>query len=429
MSGTTNTNQEVLQFLQDLDDIVPTSDLTTGVPSTGSDNADPAGTTSSSQDVLSFLNDLDAPVLPSPSPKPLPPSTPPPRPTATTTTTTTAPAEPKSASNPQHTPKDASANSRPPAFIPAAPAAAKEEAWGWSNIWTQAARVGATASTSLTKGIESAKAMAEETAKAVAENEKVKGIINKEQLGKLGTDITRLTHTIVDTLAPPLPSPSSTTAASRFASVVTVYVSSPADTDVGDLRDFILATVREMWIGRICDRVALQGVERGREVTGVQDALGQVEDTMHHLQQLAATASPLDPDSLTTHSNVFLIIQPLRPHHLLDPVQTQYYVSLDSPSHTAAASALSQSVAVPLRPSSLPSSSSPVNSSEEVVDTETERERETTAVRWARHQKRRVVETVVADVCEEFAVACCEVAERRGLVDLEQIKDIHMEAL
>ncbi|KAI8915250.1 hypothetical protein DFJ77DRAFT_360707 [Powellomyces hirtus] len=418
----TNTNQEVLQFLQDLDNIVPGDNQGTtpgsapegsnqGDASLYSGGVDSAGT---SEDVLNFLNELDSPGLP-------PPATNIVQPPSTSQLTTAVPSasaglgissQPVSVLNSsnlgptQQQPPHLQRQSRPgtpasafstttlqqqqaqPAPTTTAPLSSSTpvaDSWGWSNIWTQAAKVGATATTSLTKGLESAKAMAEETAKAVSENENIKGIINKEQLGKLGTDLSRLTHSLVDTIAPPIMDRDEQP---LLASVVTVYFSSPADSEVGDLRDFILATVREMWIGRVCDRVALEGIEGSKEVKGVPEAVTQAKATMEHLQHLSTTSAT--PQN-ATHAHAFLVIQPLAPQ--LPSPQTQYYVTITSGAGAGAlssASALSQSVA--------------------------DGAGEGLARKWAQHQKRRVVETVVADVCEEFGVRCQESSELKETV-------------
>ncbi|KAI8590136.1 hypothetical protein BDZ88DRAFT_415674 [Geranomyces variabilis] len=381
----TNANKDVLQFLQELDSGVPLADEATA-PS-GGDAGLPAPDAANSQDVLSFLNELDSPGLPPPAANIVQP------PGTSQLNAATQPATVLNASNvgpsqqqsyvanpPPKVSHDAPVASIPQPRVEESTSAATGDSWGWGSIWSQAAKVGATATTSLSKGLESAKAMAEETAKAVSENEKVKGIINKEQLGKLGTDISRLTHSLVDTIAPPL-SPGVTTP--LLASVVTVYFSAPADTDIGDLRDFILATVREMWIGRVCDRVALEGVEAGKEVAGVSEAVAKTKETMEHLQQLASTAQA--PPETPTHVNVFLIIQPLAPQ--LPSPQTQYYITIAAANAAhASASALSQSVATS-GGADAPSIGS-------------------LAARWMKHQKRRVVETAVADVCEELGVRC-----------------------
>ncbi|KAJ3154966.1 hypothetical protein HDU86_004485 [Geranomyces michiganensis] len=380
----TNANKDVLQFLQELDSGVP-EEVT--APAAGDTAGLSAPDAANSQDVLSFLNELDSPGLPPPATNIVQP------PETSHLNASTPQATVLNASNVGPSNQQSYTSNPPPKLEHDAPvaliqqgraehptAAAAGDSWNWGSIWSQAAKVGATATTSLSKGLESAKAMAEETAKAVSENEKVKGIINKEQLGKLGTDISRLTHSLVDTIAPPL-SPAATSP--LLASVVTVYFSAPADTDIGDLRDFILATVREMWIGRVCDRVALEGVEAGKDVAGVAEAVAKTKETTEHLQQLAGTA-PTPPET-PTHANVFLVIQPLQPQ--LPTPQTQYYVTIIAAGAAhASASALSQSVAI-----SDGGASAPVGS---------------LAARWMKHQKRRVVETAVADVCEELGVRC-----------------------
>ncbi|KAI8823381.1 uncharacterized protein EV422DRAFT_520840 [Fimicolochytrium jonesii] len=422
------TNQEVLQFLQDLDNIVPTDDP--ALPTAG-DLATTTGTaattdTHSSQDVLSFLNELDAPVEPAPLPKVVKEGTGSPAvmttvpgvggvtvpgrvQTPTTAASVGSGSIGRSAGGSRNaTPGlegkgqgqgfgSAQGGNERPAQSETSP---QSDSWGalaggWSSIWSQAAKVGATATTSLTKGLESAKAIAEETAKSVAANENVKGIINREQMAKLGTNLSHLTHTLVDTIAPPIPD-SESTASSPLAPVVSLYFSAPADPDVGDLRDFILATLREMWIGRVCDRVALEGVEGGRVCTGLGEAVGQVKETMAHLHQLSATsATPPSPH----HAHVFLAIQPFAP--ALPTKQIQYYVTMSSP----------QAIGAESSPSSSPSPSTTEASaiSQSVADEATgSTDGGGLTRKWGRHQKRRIVETVVADVCEEFGVRCVD---------------------
>lgn len=216
-----------------------------------------AGASVTPQDALTFLNELETPEASA-------------RPPAVAND----PAASKPAIVPLQESPQTGIHPSPP---PSAPFAS--EPWGWNTLWSQAARVGITATTSLTKGLESAKSIAEETAKAVVESENVKGIINREHLARLGTfpsflvtiqiptnesfsrtgtDISRLTHKLVDTVAPPLPNSPPTP---LFADDITLYYSSPADEDLGSLRDFMLATIEEMWVGRVCRRVFIAGRE------------------------------------------------------------------------------------------------------------------------------------------------------------------------
>ncbi|KND04290.1 uncharacterized protein SPPG_00025 [Spizellomyces punctatus DAOM BR117] len=411
-----NAHQEVLQFLQDLDSIVP-GEAAGGPTTSVAQNATPTTHAASSQDVLSFLNELDAPPVSSASPSAstIPSQAPPvgvpaskPGQTNPYAATSSAPHRPPvvtsqrppqgfsiPAPSPVTSQQTVPQQTNVPLIQPSYQSTdtsptVRGDAWGWGNIWSQAAKVSGAAATSLTKGLETAKAMAEETAKAVSTNEKVKGIIsnvNKEQFEKLGTDITRLTQSVVDTIAPPIGRGDHPSTA-MFASNVTVWFCGEASgaADLDNLHDFVQSTVNEMWLNsrpRLCDKVSVNSVKHPEPkiADSLEEATKIVESTIERLHKLSDSSEPIP----TASQAVFLVIQPFTTTltSLLSDSQPhlQYYTVLVSGDTMHVATSVSQSVAV-------------VAGEDGLVG------------KWAKHQKQRVLETAMADVCEEFAVRC-----------------------
>ncbi|KAI9101653.1 hypothetical protein DFS34DRAFT_591505 [Phlyctochytrium arcticum] len=413
-----NPHQEVLQFLQDLDSIVPTNDPSSG-PQNNQKSKQPqlaqgqAPTDASSQDVLSFLSELDAPVAPTGSPSVSSPALKPanlqsseakpafvpsarvttrPAPLDGQTSLTANESARRSQDDPRTFGSSPLGTSSP---LPGSPSGSmkrrssgKQDTWGWTNIWSQAQKVSGVAAESITKGLESAKLMAEETARAVSTNEKVKGIIqnvNKEQFGKIGNDITRFTQNVVDTIAPPI----SQDGDPVFAQTITVWFCSEASgaEDLDSLHDFVQSTVNEMWLSahyqRLCNKISVNSVKHPdpRVVSNLEEAISLVQGNIERLRKLADKGEAV-PENVGR--SVILSIQPFMPSvktPFLDPKpHLQYYVALVANDGSNVAASISQSVA---------------------VDND-----DTFLGKWSKHQRRRVLETVVADVCEEFAVQC-----------------------
>ncbi|KAJ3043116.1 hypothetical protein HDV00_005730 [Rhizophlyctis rosea] len=431
-------HQEVLQFLDELDNLAPQTAATSSAPA------------ASTQDVLSFLNELDAPAASTPPPsaaqqQPLPP--PPTAPYTLPETPSGAPGAtpPKPTSQPTSRPSSRqeapqSPANRPPA-VNASPAAAaakpqvalsqplsptkQQQGEGslWGSLWSQAAKVSAVASTSLV----TARAMAVETAKAVSENESVKGIItnvNREQIGKIGTDLTKLGQTFVDTIAPPI-SPHGGGGGlylrgnnlSLFASTITVWFCAEAagGENLDLLHDFLQSTVSEMWLGNavtLCEKVIVNSVKDPvpKVASTLEEAVALA--TVERLQKLADTNalndSPTSPT--TTHPNsqsVFLVVQPytIKVTSLLFDEQphVQYFVLLVADDAIHVASTLSQSV-VHEREDDLMRDAAPAVGGQ--GGNESAKGASKRLAKWAENQRQRVLETALTDVCEEFAFRC-----------------------
>ncbi|KAI9009496.1 hypothetical protein BC832DRAFT_551498 [Gaertneriomyces semiglobifer] len=408
-------HQDVLQFLQDLDSIVPTDQ-----PASTAASATISSVVSEpNQDVMSFLNELDSPTVDMQQNVPA-----------------AVQAQAVAHGNPR---VEDAASAPPPAVVPTvaqggqsdtpqsqsqAPARQpgitmqqpmnpsnhessarhyderQQDSWGWNvgRLWSRAQQVSTSAATSLTKSLETAKHMAEETAKAVSANEKVKGLMNKEGLGKLGNDITRFTQSLADTLAPPIDAASDV---APLATTVSIWLSAAtldseaADTSLDALHDFVQATVNDLWLNqmRLCSKVAVNSVKDpgSRVADSFAEAAEIVQTTILRLRKLAEahvdTHSPVSPRSSTgtpapSHQSVFLVIQPVNTligshRHL------HYMVFASAMDKDIVTTSLSQSVVL-------------------------RGEKDGLKGKWEKSQKLRVLETVLADCCEEFGVRCLE---------------------
>ncbi|KAJ3297321.1 hypothetical protein HK104_000648 [Borealophlyctis nickersoniae] len=319
----------------------------------------------------------------------------------------------------------------------------------WGSLWSATAKVSAVTASSLTKGfetaskgLETAKAMAEETAKAVSTNDKVKGImlnVNREQIGKIGSDITKLTQTFVDTIAPPIQHGTGAryltdNGMPLFASTITVWFCAEAagGENLDLLHDFLQQTVTEMWLGnalRLCEKVVVNSVKdpHPKTAANLEEAAALVEGTVERLQKLSAAnlpqidheGAPIDPHA-NPHQSVYLVVQPftVKISSLLfdDQPHLQYFILLVADDGFNLASTLSQSVvqerfveaapdvaAVPMSPTSPTSSAGGSSGGNGANGTGLKQRR---LAKWAVNQSTRVLETALTDVCEEFGFRC-----------------------
>eukprot|EP00842_Homolaphlyctis_polyrhiza_P003911 jgi/Hompol1/4520/HPOL_003691-RA len=145
-------------------------------------------------------------------------------------------------------------------------ASASTDGWSWGALWSTAASATATVTAVTARGLETAKAVAEQTAQAVSSNDRVKELYAgvAPEFSRLGSDLTTLAkrsvHTIAETIAPPInpdafgssgASPASGFASTQpFASKITVWLCTDLpDAEMLDkLHDFVQATVNEMWL-------------------------------------------------------------------------------------------------------------------------------------------------------------------------------------
>ncbi|KAJ1569650.1 hypothetical protein HK405_011492 [Cladochytrium tenue] len=208
--------QDVIQFLEDLDTIVPAAGSPPG-SSGGSNGA--AGATSAAaaalastvatnqEDVLSFLDELAHAASESSQTSAAPPSNLQQPGARRTSAAPTSPrgfgAGPAAQSDEIDPTSGAAAATEPPG------------SWSWGSLWTTAQ---ATVSAATATSIKMAEAMVEETTKAVTSDKvkglvaevssnvtkSVSGVVSHETVGKLTTDFSKLTHSITDVLAPPI---------------------------------------------------------------------------------------------------------------------------------------------------------------------------------------------------------------------------------
>ncbi|KAJ1555830.1 hypothetical protein HK405_012177 [Cladochytrium tenue] len=207
--------QDVIQFLEDLDTIVPAgSQPGASGGGNGAVGASSAATAASAstvatnqEDVLSFLDELAHTASGSGQTSAAPPSK---LQQPGARRTSAAPTSPRGFG--------AGPAAQPGAIDPTSGAAAATEpsgSWSWGSLWTTAQ---ATVSAATATSIKMAEAMVEETTKAVTSDKvkglvaevssnvskSVSGVVGHETVGKLSTDFSKLTHSISDVLAPPI---------------------------------------------------------------------------------------------------------------------------------------------------------------------------------------------------------------------------------
>ncbi|KAJ3048625.1 hypothetical protein HK097_010370 [Rhizophlyctis rosea] len=422
-------HEDVLQFLDELDNLAPQTS-----------SAPPAST----EDVLSFLNEVEAPsgatpppvtanLTPVPQQPPKSPasagsnvshaSTLAPTPTAQQPSTTNA--GQSLASSPARSPQPKKTPPQSKPIPPSAPTQQQQqpaEGGLWGSLWSQAAKVSAVATTSL----ETARAMAMETAKVVSENDKVKEImknVDRDHIGKIGTDLSKLGQNLVDTLAPPI-SPHGGGGGlylrgnnlSLFAHSITVWFCAEAagGENIDSLHDFLQSTVSEMWLGNavtLCEKVIVNSVKDPvpKVASSLDEAVNLVEATIERLQKLAdanVSLSPTDPPNLATPSqSVFLVVQPFttKVSSILFDEQphVQYFILLVADDAIHVASTLSQSVVQEREDDLMREVAPPGAGGGEGAKSVGKK-----LARWAENQRQRVLETALTDVCEEFAFRC-----------------------
>ncbi|KAH9262173.1 hypothetical protein BASA82_000776 [Batrachochytrium salamandrivorans] len=269
--------------------------------------------------------------------------------------------------------------------------------WSWGTIWSSAA-------TATAKGLENMQAMAEQTAHAVSSNDKVRGLYAgvAPEIGRIGTDLSNLAkisaNTIADTIAPPLVRGGlhGGPAGASFSSTIHVWFCAdvPDPVVLEQLHNFVQTTLEEMWmkpflpadsktgaplsananprIIQICDRVAVNSIQNPDPVVvkSLSEALAHSDVIIARLQTLSEshqssasahaenTHKPEGQDEAGPERACFLCVQPfstiLAPSQLFDATKhTQYLVTM-------------------------------------VCDADTHR---------------RVIETAIADLCEEFVVS------------------------
>ncbi|KAJ3356808.1 hypothetical protein HDU83_009620 [Entophlyctis luteolus] len=356
----TQASDDVMKFLDGLDDLVPALRDTSATAPAASAVPAPAAP----DDVLSFLDNLDAKAQPAPPIE-----------------STAAGASPSGGSLPAAAvtaPTDLEETNASLASISSQTAA--DTAWGWAgSIWSKAQATASNLSSTAVSSLKMAEAMVEETLASdkvkgiVAE---VSGVVNKETVGKLipqseaaylANDISKFTiksvSTIGDIIAPPLEQDgyrggagsssishllfadafrdsSSPTSSSlpRLASTITVWLcaelgepdtapvvhqdspdSSAArmvpQSTADMVHDFVQATANSLWLhgggvvpggsGRaIGSRVVVNSVTdpSPRAARGVQEAVKVVEATVQRLQKLADINEP-EPDDESDANN------------------------------------------------------------------------------------------------------------------------------
>ncbi|KAI9320328.1 hypothetical protein DFJ73DRAFT_877744 [Zopfochytrium polystomum] len=236
-------HQDVMQFLQDLDSIVPadaaSSNPATGAGpssasgksskksrkpaagsgSSGSAAASSAGPSSTQQEVLSFLDELTSSTSSTSSSASPPKSV---EASGRSRRSSTSPRGVAVESFPGGPPQAAEAAAASTSLSGQTQAAPTSGGWSWNSIWSTAQATAASVQAATASSLKIAEAMVEETAKAVTSDKvkglmsevstnvskSVSGVVNNESLGKLGTDLSKLTmstvHTLTDALAPTL---------------------------------------------------------------------------------------------------------------------------------------------------------------------------------------------------------------------------------
>ncbi|KAJ3082136.1 hypothetical protein HDU99_003555 [Rhizoclosmatium hyalinum] len=439
--------EDVMKFLDGLDDLVPatapTSAAAASNPATASSPASgqPTGAAKpkpkpSDADVLSFLDELKA----------------------------------------DQPPSDAKTE---PVNQPAQPNTADElsaKAWGWAgNLWSTAQATASKVSSTAVASLQMAEAMVEETltsdtVKGLAKDvtstvsSTVSGVVKSETVGKLTQDISNFTintvNSVADVIAPPIESPSyrggnssishmlfadaskgSTSNLPPVAGTITVWLcaelqedepqqateqgmvpQSPADM----IHDFVQGTANSLWLhgggaipggsGRaIGKRIVVNSVTdpSPRPARGVQEAVKVIEATVQRLAKLAeaneaeTSPQPATDDGAPQPPNVtlFLVIQPyttLIPSPLQSTtagsataLHRHYLTMLVNPKTKSpgldVVSAVSQSVRADKGGKTF-GGKEMVPALKKLMD------------KWSEEQVMRVVEVAVNDVLEEFSL-------------------------
>ncbi|KAK5668558.1 hypothetical protein QVD99_005568 [Batrachochytrium dendrobatidis] len=459
-SKQSNTQDDVKRFLEDLDSI-------TGPPkpnssSTALNTVKPP--VSTSKDILSFLDEIDAPPIqvtsapeintfakpaavdlapivttaakPSLPQVSKPIARPPPKTTALLNTasipvgtlSTGAPADIPTL--PSDIPSGSSAQSKPQEQpLPSTDQSLQQQLpnnWSWGTIWSSAA-------SATVKGLESMQTIAEHTAQTISSNDKVRGIYAgmAPEINRLGADLSSFAKisatTIADTIAPPIHRFGSHGAS--FAPTINVWFCADiSDVQVLEqLHNFVQSTLDEMWIKpfmpadsktgvplsadinprivQVCDRVAVNSIHNPEPVMAknVNEAIVHSETMISRLQTLSQAkkdeavenrgqnAMAGKADQSAPDRECFLVIQPystiLPSSQLFDATKHIQYFT------TMVCDAGDLGMIAPLT----------ISQSVAIRNPSTQSEAHWAA--WEQTLHRRVIETVIADLCEEFVVA------------------------
>ncbi|KAI8928673.1 hypothetical protein BC831DRAFT_447514 [Entophlyctis helioformis] len=342
--------------------------------------------------------------------------------------------------------------------------------WTWGSIWATAATTASAATARVSavtvKGLETAKAMAEQTAHTVTSNDHVKGLYAgvAPEISKLGTDLSKLATSIADTIAPPISASSGSHGGSHgssaFAPLVTVWMCAELrDADGLDvLHDFVQSTANEMWVrpfhagadpktgmplmhdvqqhvdasagspaesrpadlstqpiapgttlrcGHVCNKAVVNSVKDpdpliakslGEAIEHTEAIIGRLEKLAqaNPPPQLPASAHAASPTGAAT-----VVASPLSAYLVIQPFTTQLPPSLLSETpqtHT-------QYLCTLLCDAGEAGLFSPRAISQSVLTRDTVPSAPLNHVRWETTMHRRVIETSVADLCEELVVA------------------------
>ncbi|KAJ3059029.1 hypothetical protein HDU98_004953 [Podochytrium sp. JEL0797] len=360
--STANASDDVMDFLDGLDDLVPvaaSASATAPAPSP-SPPKQPAATRAAKdkedKDVLAFLDELD-----DANPKPAAPPAP--------TTTTQQPAQ-------QLKPTPATPTATEETVLVQNESTAASQAWGWAgSIWSSAQATASKVSATAVSSLQMAEAMVEETLTSdkvkgmvtdvsSSVSNTVSGVVKSDTVGRLTKDISKFTmntaSAIGDVIAPPIDSPTyrggnstvshmlfnndSTSTAPPLANTITLWLCAELQDDAsttsedgmvtqtsGDMiHDFVQSTVNSLWLHggglgpsgsarAIGTRIVVNSVTdpSPRPARGVQEAVKVIETTVQRLQKLAlaneSTDSTSDPTTSTTtppNATLYLLIQP-----------------------------------------------------------------------------------------------------------------------
>ncbi|KAI9205380.1 uncharacterized protein BJ171DRAFT_501934 [Polychytrium aggregatum] len=422
-------NQDVLQFLEDLD--------ASGHPSP-SVQLPSSAASGSKDDVLSFLDEIANSSLPSVSPVPAAASSTEPSPStkaAPTPVSATAASRPAAANTGA---KQQSSSANTSASTNANANVSTGNAWNWSSIWSnaqqQASLVGSATVSSLSKGLETARIIADETTKAVVTNEAVKDLFSEGN--KISDDLSKFTlssvNNLVDTLAPPIQRASKVpTALPLYASTITIWFcfeSFDDDRDLDMLHDFLQSTVNEMWLGGsgvdhvdttspLCEKVVVNSVKdpEPKIAEGIEAAMSNGEHILGRLLKLAGTSKPeagnqpvVSPEQQVSDAPAPSTAAPQTLYVILQPFTTQIVSPLlpDSPRiqlqylvialTTSPDGNNSNGEVYTLTSQSVCKSGVEVDDDGKVVNGGGKLDK------WSLHQRTRVLENLLTDLCEEF---------------------------
>ncbi|KAJ3417104.1 hypothetical protein HDV05_006963 [Chytridiales sp. JEL 0842] len=388
------------------------------------------------------------PVSPVPATTDIPLGSPPP-------SVTTAPSLATQGQPPSTSPQNIMQyNTRDSGEEPSAPSTTQDQSsWSWNTLWSTAQATASKVTAATASSITMAQHLVEEVEKTVsAEKVKgivanvsnnvshtVKGVVNTEAVGKLGSELMKSVNTIGDIIAPPIqrgPSANGRRGIGAdifsgdplppMASTVTVWlcaqtldpeainagsVSNDTITAASDqIHDFVQGTTNALWLEsssgqqQVCEKIVVNSVTdpTPRGANGLDEALKEAEKTLKRLSKLAESTSPTSnaPPTTSTSSptatshtmenvTLFLVVQPFTisaTSEIFGTVTARQFVTVlykapsgDNKVGARVSTAVSQSVGLGGQKSDL-------------------------LVRWTEDQVVRVVESVVTDVLEEYAL-------------------------